>query len=215
MHMSHKIQITHYLAPPPLWYGGMSALLGDARTKWALNQLTKNIHVEATALKRQVYKKKAERKEKRRRARSLYRNVRQRWKTLAKIPTKLTLAQERTLADTHLEDMQTKHCNLHQPDESLKTTEKALKIATFNVKGLNFASGRQQLMYLVTKHNVDIVALQTHVNYTGKEEHGDFLFYFSSIIEDEHRKKADLKLEELSQKVKKKWITAQEAKRER
>ena len=55
--MSHKIQITHYLAPPPLWYGGMSALLGDARTKWALNQLTKNIHVEATALKRQFYKK--------------------------------------------------------------------------------------------------------------------------------------------------------------
>ena len=42
-----------------------------------------------------------------------------------------------------------------------------------------------------------------------------FCSIFSSIIEDEHRKKTDLKLEELNQKVNKKWITAQEAKRER
>ena len=68
----------------------------------------------------------------------------------------------------------------------------------------------------MTKHHIDIVALQeTHVNYTGKEEHGDFLFYFSSIKEDDHRKKTDLQLEELNQKVKTKRITAQEAKRER
>ena len=41
------------------------------------------------------------------------------------------------------------------------------------------------------------------------------MFYFSSIIEDDHRRKTDLKLEELNQKVKTKRITAQEAKRER
>jgi hypothetical protein len=125
--------------------------------------------------------KKAERKEKRRRARAQYRQVRQRWNFLAKTPAKLNLAQERILAD--IEDMQTKQCHLHQSDDSLKTTEKALKIATFNVKGLNFASGRQQLMYLMTKHHIDIVALQeTHVNYTGIEEHGDFLFYFPVFL---------------------------------
>jgi hypothetical protein len=68
----------------------------------------------------------------------------------------------------------------------------------------------------MTKHHLDIVPLQgIHVNYTGKEEHGDFLFYFSSIIEDDHRRKTDLKLEEMNQKVKTKRITAQEAKRER
>jgi len=90
-----------------------------------------------------MLQKKAERKEKRRRARAQYRQVRQRWNFLAKTPAKLNLAQERLLADILLEDMQTKQCHLHQSDDSLKTTEKALKIATFNVKGLNFASGRQ------------------------------------------------------------------------
>jgi hypothetical protein len=53
MHTSRKFHTTHYLAPPPLWYSGMSALLGDARTKWARNQLTRNVYVEVIALKRQ------------------------------------------------------------------------------------------------------------------------------------------------------------------
>jgi hypothetical protein len=35
----------------------------------------------------------------------------------------------------------------------------------------------------MTKHHLDIVPLQgIHVNYTGKEEHGDFLFYFPVLL---------------------------------
>ena len=66
------------------------------------------------------------------------------------------------------------------------------------------------------KHQLDIVLLQeTHINYTGKEIHEDFTFYFSSVIEDEHRKSVDSKLEDLAQRVKRKTITEEEAKRER
>ena len=47
----------------------------------------------------QIIARKAMRKEKRRRARCEYRRVRKRWETLARAPTKLTLAQERILAE--------------------------------------------------------------------------------------------------------------------
>lgn len=181
---AHVTHISHNALPSPT----SPVAQRDERSSW---RCANKVGPEPTHKKRTrrgyrseapLLQKKAEHKEKRRRARAQYRHVRQRWKISAKTPAKLTLAQERILADTLLEDMQTKQRHWHQSDDSLKTTEKALKIATFNVKGLDFASGQQQLMYLMTKHHIDIVALQeTHVNYTGKE-HGDFPFYFPVLL---------------------------------
>ena len=93
---------------------------------------------------------------------------------------------------------------------------KTVKIATLDVKGLNFPSARRQLIYLIKKHNIDIVATQeTKVNYTGKEQHGDFLLYFSSVVEDDRRKRTEAELEKLKIKVKKNEISEHEAKQER
>ena len=139
---------------------------------------------------------------------------------LAKTPTKPTLAQERILAEEQCvqNNRNTSHKN-HTKEEGGKITERTLRIASFNVKGMNFIAARQQLMYLMNKHNlhnIDIAALQeAHVNYTGKEIHGDYAFYFSSCIEDEHRKQTEIQLENLRKKVKKKEIAEEEAKRER
>ena len=136
---------------------------------------------------------------------------------LAKTPTRPTLAQERILAEEQCvqNNRNISHKN-HTKEEEGKITERTLRIASFNVKGMNFIAARQQLMYLMNKHNIDIAALQeTHVNYTGKEIHGDYTFYFSSCIEDEHRKQTEIHLENLKKKVKKKEITEEQAKRER
>ena len=142
---AHVTQISHNALPSST----SPVVQRDERSSW---RCANKVGPEPTHKKRirrgyrseaSMLQKKTERKEKRRRARAQYRQVRQRWNFLAKTPAKLNLAQERILADILLEDMQTKQCHLHQSDDSLKTTEKALKIATFNVKGLNFASGRQ------------------------------------------------------------------------
>ena len=167
----------------------------------------------------QIIARKAMRKEKRRRARCEYRRVRKRWETLARAPTKLTLAQERILAEHPNPETNLRahdHNSAPQTERPLNTTGRTLKIATYNVKGMNYISARQRIIYLMKKHQLDIVLLQeTHINYTGKEIHEDFTFYFSSVIEDEQRKSVDSKLEDLAQRVKRKTITEEEAKRER
>ena len=57
---------------------------------------------------------------------------------------------------------------------------------------MNFITGRQQILYLMEKYNLDIFALQeTHINYTGKEIYDNYAFYFSNSIDDEKRKQID------------------------
>ena len=76
----------------------------------------------------------------------------------------------------------TSHKN-HTKEEGGKITERTLRIASFNVKGMNFIAARQQLMYLMNKHNIDIPALQeTHVNYTGKKFTGTTPFIFLVVL---------------------------------
>ena len=123
-----------------------------------------------------------------------FRRVRACWKALAKHPAQHSLAQERILAETlFTENMQTftntKPPEEKQPDPKMikisTANGKTLRLGVFNVRGMNFISGRQQLMYLMKKHDVDILALlETHVNYTGKETHGQYSFYFSSTVSD-------------------------------
>ena len=86
----------------------------------------------------------------------------------------------------------------------------------FNVKGVNFIAARQQLIYLIKKRDIDIIALQeTHINYTGREQHGDFTFSFTSLVEDDARKQTEGNLENRAEKRRKRLITENEAKQER
>ena len=69
---------------------------------------------------------------------------------------------------------------------------------------MNYIATGQQMIYLMIKHNIHVAALQeTHINYTGKEQHGYYLFYFSSKIDDEQRKETDIQLEALNQRLRK------------
>ena len=102
------------------------------------------------------------------------------------------------------------------PTTKSKTINRTIRIATFNVRGMNFITGRQQILYLMEKHNLDILALQeTHINYTGKETHDNYAFYFSSNIDDEKRKQVDAQLDEYNNKAKKDKIPPDIAQRER
>ena len=167
----------------------------------------------------QILARKAQRKENRRRIRREYRQVRKRWVELAKTPAKPTLAQERILAEELYSQPQPntdRSDYKHPPCNNLKIVHTDLRIATFNLKGMNYIAARQQIVYLMQKHNIHVAALQeTHINYTGKEQHGDYNFYFSSNIDDEQRKETDIHLEALNQRLRKKQITEVEAKRER
>ena len=167
----------------------------------------------------QILARKAQRKENSRRIRREYRQVRKRWVELAKTPAKPTLAQERILAEELYSQPQPntdRSDYKHPPCNNLKIVHTDLRIATFNLKGMNYIAARQQIVYLMQKHNIHVAALQeTHINYTGKEQHGDYNFYFSSNIDDEQRKETDIQLEALNQRLRKKQITEVEAKRER
>ena len=81
-----------------------------------------------------------------------------------------------------------------------------------DVKGMNYISARQSITYLMKKRQLDDIALvqETRINCAGKEIHEDFTFYFSSVIEDEHRKTVDSKLEDLAQRVQRKTITEED-----
>ena len=165
-----------------------------------------------------------------------YRRVRQCWKALAKLPYTLSEAQERILAeerfrhislenqfvnDQHNEreagNSETQEAKTSTtPTTKSNTINRTIRIATFNVRGMNFITGRQQILYLMEKHNLDILALQeTHINYTGKEIHDNYAFYFSSNIDDEKRKQVDAQLDEYNNKVKKDKIPPDIAQRER
>ena len=53
------------------------------------------------------------------------------------------------------------------------------------------------------KHHTDILALlETPINYTGKKLHDNYIFYFSSIIDDDQRKRAEKELETDNDKCK-------------
>ena len=81
---------------------------------------------------------------------------------------------------------------------------------------MKYMGARQQIMYLMQKHNVHVAVLQeTHVSHTGKVQHGDSWFYLSSNVDDEQRKQTDIQLETISQRLRKNEITEVEAKRER
>ena len=152
------------------------------------------------------------------------------WKALAKHPAKLSLAQKQILADTYINETadnftpQTKP-DRNQPDptpepeqigQNQKTANKQLRIGTFNVRGMNFMSARQQIIYIMQKHQLDILALlETHVNYTGKEHCGSFTFYFSSRVEDDLRNKTEDELRVYNAKVKVDKISHDIAQRER
>ncbi len=84
------------------------------------------------------------------------------------------------------------------------------------MRGMNFISARQQVVYLMKKHELDILAvLETHVNYTGKERYEGFSFYFSSSVEDDCRKQTEEELEDYNKKVKKDTTPFEVAKAER
>ena len=107
-----------------------------------------------------------------------YRRARQCWKALAKLPYTLSEAQERILAeerfrhislenqcvnDQHNEreagDSETQEAKTSTtPTTKSKTINRTIRIATFNVRGMNFITGRQQILYLMEKHNLDILA---------------------------------------------------------
>ena len=155
-----------------------------------------------------------------------FRRVRSCWKALARRPALLSLAQERILAETDTLDMVdtkkveesvTNTRDAHPPPSPiLKIAGQSLRLGVFNVRGMNFISARQQVVYLMKKHKIDILAvLETHVNYTGKEMYEGFSFYFSSSVEDDCRKKTEGELEEYNKKVKKDKISFEAAKAEK
>ena len=152
--------------------------------------------------------------------------VRKCWKALAKHPVSYTKAQERILAETehsrdsgrdHKENQH--HGNNNQPMiacKQPKAQNREFRIASFNVRGMNFISARQHITYVMKEHNVNIAALfETRINYTGKETHADYCFYFSSNIDDDMRKRTEKELEDYTRKVKQESIPPEEAQRER
>lgn len=84
-----------------------------------------------------------------------------------------------------------------------------LRIATSNLKGMNYIAARQQIVYLTKSFTRD-----THKLY-GKRTTRRLQFSFSINIDDEQRKETDIQLEALNQRLRKKQITEVEAKRER
>jgi exonuclease III len=51
-----------------------------------------------------------------------------------------------------------------------------------------FATAREQLIQIMTYHDIDILDIQeTRVNYTGKQTKGEFDIYYSSDVQDVHR----------------------------
>ena len=173
---------------------------------------------------------KSNRRQKRTFHRNEYRRVRQCWKALAKRPATLTLAQERILATTsnttNITSGKTAEDTNHErnldsnvsaePWKQPLTHAQKLRIATLNIRGMNYITARQQVTYVMKKHSIDILALQeTHVNYTGKETHDDYIFYFSSSIDDDQRKRTEVDLEAYNAKCKKDKIQHDEAQRER
>ena len=92
---------------------------------------------------------------------------------------------------------------------------KKLRKATFDVRGMNFITARQQIVYLMDKHELDLLALlETHVNYIGKQSIGKYTFYFSSDIEDDARVKTDAELSAYNAEVKLEKIPFADAQRE-
>lgn len=167
------------------------------------------------------------RRQKRSMHRREFRRVRSCWKALAGHPTKLSKAQERVLAET--QPLEQAHSILNsddaqengkdkppQPPNPFKLLGKRFRLGVFNVRGMNFISARQQIVFLMNKHKIDILALlETHINYTGKETHGDFNFYFSSSVEDDCRKQSEEAIEEYNRRVKKEKISFAVAQAER
>ena len=66
------------------------------------------------------------------------------------------------------------------------------------------------------KHDIDILALlETHINYTGKGSYGNFIYHFSSSIEDTCRKQTEDAIEEHNKWGKKDKIPFEIAQAER
>ena len=131
----------------------------------------------------QITAHKANRRQQRTFHRREYRRVKQCLKALAKSPVTLSKAQERILAETHdtnnesfdnrtateeQNDNTTHNDETPNPHKTLQTRNRNLRVATLNARGMNYITARQQAIYFMKKHNIDILAiLKTHVNCTG------------------------------------------------
>ena len=111
-----------------------------------------------------------------------FRRVRACWKASAKHPAQHSLAQERILAETlFTENMQTftntKPPEEKQPDPKMikisTANGKTLRLGVFNVRGMNFISGRQQLMYLMKNMTLTFLPCWRHMSITQVKKRTD------------------------------------------
>ena len=172
---------------------------------------SKRAHERVNRSFKQRLMNKANRREKRSKHRQELRRVRLCWKALAKHPAKPSLVQERILADTYINETtdkctpQTK-ADRNQPDpipepeptgQIQRTGNKKLQIGTFNVQNMNFISAMQQIIYIMQKHQLDILALlETHVNYTGIVHCGSFIFIFPAVLKTTSETRPKMNLED-------------------
>ena len=91
--------------------------------------------------------------------------------------------------------------------ETLKH-DMTIRVTAFNVKGMNYITARQEFAYLMKNMIWTLLGIamlqETHANYTGKESHNGYMFYFASNIADEHRRCATQKFEVLNDQRKRK-----------
>ena len=77
--------------------------------------------------------------------------------------------------------------------QTLEHITQDIKIASLNLGGgINHLSGRQKIVHLMESQRIDILALQeTRVNNNSVEQHGDYIFYFSTSVNHEQKSRAE------------------------
>ena len=68
-----------------------------------------------------------------------------------------------------------------------------IKIAWLNLgKGINHLSGKKKIVHLMESQRIDILALQeTRVNNKSAEHHDDYVFYFSTSVNQGQKSRAE------------------------
>jgi len=90
---------------------------------------------------------------------------------------------------------------IHERSEKLKQ----LRIATFNAKGASHLSGREKLIHMMEKNEIDVMMVQEmKVNSNSKETHENYTFLFSTGVTDKQRADAQQKREDKRRRKKKK-----------
>ena len=78
------------------------------------------------------------------------------------------------------------------PEQPPKTKLENIKVASPNLNGgISHMSGREKIVHLMDRNEIDFLALQeTRINTDSREEHGGYVFHFSTSISYATKKEA-------------------------